>query len=112
MLIKHPCYRVAEVAAELCEAAQLCVFILGTRYLNLGVLRRVFGVRYAVSVLVSNHVSRAIMTEGHAEEATLTSHSVFESTATVLSCIISVQGPRRHRKQEGEGGKSHAVGSK
>ena len=38
------------VAAELCEAAQLCVFILGTQYLGLGVLRHVFGVGYAVSV--------------------------------------------------------------
>ncbi len=40
------------VAAELCEAAQLCMFILGTQYLGLGVLRHVFGVRYAVYVLV------------------------------------------------------------
>ena len=46
-------YRVVAAAAELCEATQLCVFILGTRYLCLGVLRRVFGVRHAVSVLVS-----------------------------------------------------------
>ncbi len=29
-----------------------CVFILGLQYLSLGVLRHVFGVRYAVSVLV------------------------------------------------------------
>ena len=29
------------------------LFILGTWYLSLGVLRRVFGVRYAVSVLVT-----------------------------------------------------------
>ncbi len=40
------------VAAELCEAAQLCVFILGTQYLYLGVLIPVFRVRYAVYVLV------------------------------------------------------------
>ena len=40
-------YRVAAVAAELCEAALLWVFILGMRYLGLGVLRHVFGVRYA-----------------------------------------------------------------
>ena len=37
---------------ELCQAAQLCVFILGTWYLGLRVLRHVFGVRYVVSVLV------------------------------------------------------------
>ncbi len=37
---------------ELCEAAQLCVFILGMGYFSLGVLRRVFGVRYAASVLI------------------------------------------------------------
>ena len=43
-------------AMELCKAAQLCVFILGTWYLGLGVLRHVFGVRYAVSVLVSMYV--------------------------------------------------------
>ena len=32
-------------AVELCKAAQLYVFILGMRYLNLGVLRRVFRVK-------------------------------------------------------------------
>ena len=52
MLTKHTCYK---VAAELCKAAQLYVFILGRRYLGLGVLRLVFGVRYAVSVLVTHH---------------------------------------------------------
>ena len=31
-----------------------CVFILGTWYLGLGVLRPVFGVRYAVHVLVNS----------------------------------------------------------
>ena len=36
------------------QAAQLCVFILGMQYLHLGVLRCVFGVRYAVSVLVTS----------------------------------------------------------
>ncbi len=46
-------YRVTAVAAEVCQAAQLCVFILGTGYLSLGVLRPVFGVRYAVNVLVN-----------------------------------------------------------
>ena len=30
------------------------VFILGTRYLYLGVLRFIYGVRYAVSVLISH----------------------------------------------------------
>ncbi len=40
-------------AAELCEAAQLCMFILGMGYHGLGVLRCVFGVRYVVAVLVS-----------------------------------------------------------
>ena len=43
-------------ATELCKAAQLCVFILGTLYLGLGVLRvlnHVFGVRYAVRVFVT-----------------------------------------------------------
>ena len=41
-------------AAELYEAAQLCVFILGTRFLSLGVLRRVFGVKFTVSVLLTH----------------------------------------------------------
>ncbi len=41
------------VAAEVCSAAQLWVFILGTRYLSLGVLRQCVGVRHAVSVLVN-----------------------------------------------------------
>ena len=36
------------VTAELGKAAQLCVFILGTGYLYLGVLKRVFGYRCAV----------------------------------------------------------------
>ena len=39
-----------------CSSAKLlnwCVFIFGTRYLSLGVLSHVFGVRYTVSVLVS-----------------------------------------------------------
>ena len=40
------------VAVELGKAAQLCVFILGMGYLSLGVLRCVFGVRYAVYVLI------------------------------------------------------------
>ncbi len=40
------------VAAELGEAAQLCVFILGRWYLYPGVLRHVFGFRHASSVLV------------------------------------------------------------
>ena len=36
------------------------MFILGTRYLSIGVLRHVFGVRYAVSVLVTcTHRQRA-----------------------------------------------------
>ncbi len=35
------------------SAAQLCLFILGTQYLGLGVLRHVFRVRYAVCVLVT-----------------------------------------------------------
>ncbi len=35
------------------EAAQLCVFILGMRYLGPGVLKCVFGFRCAVYVLVS-----------------------------------------------------------
>ena len=43
------------VAAEPGEAAQLYVFILGMWYLSLGVLRCVFGVRYAVSVLVARY---------------------------------------------------------
>ncbi len=42
--------------AELCQVAQLCVFILGTRYLGIGVLRHVFGLRYAVYVLVTRIV--------------------------------------------------------
>ena len=41
-------------AAELGKATQLCVFILGTQYLSLGVLRCVFGVRYVVSVLLKS----------------------------------------------------------
>ncbi len=40
-------------AAELCKAAQGgCLYILGKQYLYLGVLKPVFGVRYAVYVLV------------------------------------------------------------
>ena len=31
------------MAGELCEAAQLCVFILGTQYFSLGVLRHALG---------------------------------------------------------------------
>ena len=51
-------YRVVAVAAELCEAAQLmCVFILGSQYLGPGVLRHVFGLRYAVSVLVIDPIT-------------------------------------------------------
>ena len=42
----------AAAAVELGRAAQLCVFILGTQYLNLSVLMGVFGVRYAAYVLV------------------------------------------------------------
>ena len=45
------------VVAELCQAAQLCVFILGMRYLSLGVLKHVFGVRYGVSILVKRRTS-------------------------------------------------------
>ncbi len=41
-----------KVAVELCQAVQLCVFILGMRYLNLGVLKRVFGYGCAVCTLV------------------------------------------------------------
>ncbi len=41
------------VAAEPDEAAQLCMFILGMRYLYLGVLMYVFRVRYAVYILVT-----------------------------------------------------------
>ena len=36
-------------------SAEACLFILGRQYLSLGVLRRVFGVRYAVNVLVNKH---------------------------------------------------------
>ncbi len=43
------------VAVELDEATQLCVFILGMWYLYLGVLMRVFWVRYAVFVLVTRN---------------------------------------------------------
>ncbi len=39
-------------AVELCQAAQLCVYILGMQYLSLGVLGHVFGVRYAYSSLL------------------------------------------------------------
>ena len=39
---------------ELCKAAQLCVFILGVQYLNLGVLMHVFRVRYVAYVLVTS----------------------------------------------------------
>ena len=46
----------AAAAAELCKAAQLYVFILGMWYFSLGVLRRVFGVRYAVSILVTRSI--------------------------------------------------------
>ena len=41
-----------KVVAEFCKAAQLSVFILGMQYLGLGVLKHVFGVQYAVYVLV------------------------------------------------------------
>ncbi len=47
-------YRVAAAVAELCKAAQLMRVILGTQYLHLGVLRHMFGVRNAVSVLVTS----------------------------------------------------------
>ncbi len=42
-----------KVAAKRGQAAQLCVFILGTQYLYLGVLMHVFMFRYVVYVLVS-----------------------------------------------------------
>ena len=54
-------YRVTEVAAEFCKAAQLYVFISGTQYLSLGVLRHVFGVQYAVSVLVTSPTCVALL---------------------------------------------------
>ena len=44
-------------AVEPGETTQLCVYILGIRYFSLGVLRHVFGVRYAVSILVIMVVS-------------------------------------------------------
>ena len=44
------------MAAKLGEAVQLCVFILGMQYFSLGVLRYVFGVRYAVSILVTRNM--------------------------------------------------------
>ena len=53
------------VAVELCEAAQLCMFILGKGYLGLGVLRHVFGVRYAVYVLVTSRHVGFLMSSVH-----------------------------------------------
>ena len=47
-----------KVATELREAAQLYVFIWGTLYLNLGVLKHVFRVRCAVYVLVTGTEQR------------------------------------------------------
>ena len=45
-------------AAKLGKAAQLYVFILGMRYLYLGVLKRVFGYGCALSVLVTTKAGR------------------------------------------------------
>ncbi len=47
-------------AMELCEAAQLCVLILGTQYFCLGVLKHVFGNQYAVYVLIT-HIPRVVV---------------------------------------------------
>ncbi len=64
-------YRVAAAAAELCKAAQLTVCVyLGYWCFYLGVLRRVFGVRYAVSVLVTSETQQGfpvffLATMGH-----------------------------------------------
>ena len=49
---------------ELNKAAQLYMFTLGAQYLNLGVLKHVLRVRYAVYVLVTTYLALAVVLAG------------------------------------------------